>query len=88
MTHLIVLTSEAVYALIPTNLEARAQGTGHGERLQSVLKRAVKADDLYKYLNLAVQQDLQFVSVGRLPGWMDALDACANACDCVHACAR
>jgi len=26
MTHLLVLTSEAVYALMPTNLEARAQG--------------------------------------------------------------
>ena len=28
MTHLLVLTSEAVYALMPTNLEARAQGMG------------------------------------------------------------
>lgn len=78
MTHLLVLTSEAVYALMPTNLEARAQGMGHGERLQSVLKRAVKADDLYKSLrttlNMAVQQeqDRQFVSVGRRTGWVHA----------------
>jgi hypothetical protein len=59
MTHLMLLTSEAVYALMPTNLEARAQGMGHSERLQSALKRAVKADDLYKYLNMTVQQDQQ-----------------------------
>ena len=59
MTHLMLLTSEAVYALMPTNLEARAQGMGHSERLQSALKRYVKADDLYKYLNMTVQQDPQ-----------------------------
>jgi len=70
-THLLVLTSEAVTLLTPT--DARAHGAGDSERLPSVLKKAASARDLEDHLRKLLQKapfgalDLHDLSSDMLP---------------------